>query len=96
MRHRHLPPADEFPVELALLGDPELLALYGRAMRQLERESVQFGAADPETEFRLEELRVELDRRDSRDALRASKRRIRGLYSGNGSEPPDSLYGGDL
>jgi hypothetical protein len=95
MRHRHLLPADEFPVELALLGDPELLALYGRAIRQLERESIQFGATDPETEFRLEELRVELDRRDSRDALTASKRRIRGLNGKAGSEPPDSLYGGD-
>lgn len=81
-------------MDLAPLGDPELLALYGRAMRQLERESIQFGAADPETEFRLEELRVELDRRDSRDALQASKRRVRGLYGKPGGEPPDSLYDG--
>jgi hypothetical protein len=94
MRHRHLPPADEFPLELAALPDAELLALYGRAVRQLERESIQFGSAEPETEFRLEELRVELDRRDSRDALKASKQRIRGLYGESGGEPPDSLYGG--
>jgi hypothetical protein len=53
-----------------------LLTLYGRAVRQMEREIVQFGQLAHETEFRVEELRLEIQRRDNRDALRASRGRL--------------------
>jgi hypothetical protein len=76
MNHsRHLAPAEAFPWDLSTVGDRELLTLYGRAVRQMEREIVQFGQLAHETEFRVEELRLEIQQRDNRDALRASRGR---------------------
>jgi len=77
MNHsRHLAPADEFPRDLSTVGDRKLLTLYGRAVRQMEREIIQFGRLAHETEFRVEELRLELQHRDNRDAVRASQTRL--------------------
>ncbi|MGM0928882.1 MAG: hypothetical protein ACQEXN_04125 [Actinomycetota bacterium] len=76
MNHsRHLAPAEKFPRDLSTIDDRELLSLYGRAVRQMDRETMQFGQLAHETEFRVEELRLELQHRDDRDATRASRAR---------------------
>lgn len=59
-----LAPTDQFPSELADLDLLTVLALHGRACRQLEREYLTNpDGADPATLDRVEELTDELDER---------------------------------
>ena len=62
----HLTPADKFPADLSDIPDEELQVLDSKVQRQLDRETVDDGEADPETEFRHYELDEEFDDRDSR------------------------------
>ncbi|HEX2247483.1 MAG TPA: hypothetical protein VHH13_08035 [Arthrobacter sp.] len=66
---RLLPPEEGFPQDLSKVSDPELEILNSRILRQVEREYLQLGSPDPETEFRSDELRVELDARDAKDEV---------------------------
>jgi hypothetical protein len=61
----YLSPEDPFPAELKDLPDTRLHILNSLVHRQVEREYLDSGGLNPETEFRLDELRVELDRRAS-------------------------------
>ncbi|MGF9663594.1 hypothetical protein AAIH25_17190 [Arthrobacter crystallopoietes] len=60
-----LSPEDPFPADVQNLPDARLHVLNSLVHRQLEREYVEAGGPNPETEFRLEELRIELDRREA-------------------------------
>ncbi len=66
---RLLPPEEGFPQDLSKVPDTELEILNSRILRQVEREYLQLGLPDPETEFRSEELRIELDARDAKDSV---------------------------
>ncbi|MHA7294368.1 hypothetical protein [Arthrobacter sp. HLT1-21] len=61
-------PNDPFPENLNALDDTTLEVLYARVRRELDAEQLD---CDPqlETEDRLEELRAELDRRETNTAL---------------------------
>lgn len=60
----YLTPVDHFPDTLSDLDLPTVLALHGRACRQLEREYLDSpDGANPATLDRLEALNEELDER---------------------------------
>jgi hypothetical protein len=61
----YLSPEDPFPADVQALPDARLHVLNSLLHRQLAREYVEACGPNPETEFRLEELRIELDRRES-------------------------------
>lgn len=60
-----LSPEDPFPADVQALPDARLHVLNSLVHRQIEREYIGASGPNPETEFRLEELRMELDRRES-------------------------------
>lgn len=62
----HLTPAGPFPADLTAIPDEELHVLDSQVQRQLDREIVHDGEADPETEFRHYELDEEFDERGTR------------------------------
>lgn len=64
-----LTPSESFPEDLASLELPEVEVLNSRIHRELSHEYVHDGGADPETEFRREELTEELDRRDAAEDI---------------------------
>ncbi|MDQ0145554.1 hypothetical protein [Pseudarthrobacter niigatensis] len=59
----HLTPADPFPADLSVIPDEKLQVLDSQVQRQLDREIVDDGETDPETEFRHYELDEEFDER---------------------------------
>lgn len=60
----HLTPEENFPQDLAKVGDQELQVLDSQIQRQLDLEVVTAGETDPETEFRHDELDEEFRSRD--------------------------------
>ena len=86
---RLLPPEEGFPQDLSKVPDTELEILNSRILRQVEREYLQLGSPDPETEFRSEELRVELDAHHRRSAAseEATRRQISSRGSRRFSQP---------
>lgn len=56
-------PEEPFPEDLTTLNDTELEVLNSRIHRELEAEYAG-GLPDPETEARLEEVNLELNRRE--------------------------------
>ena len=62
----HLTPEDEFPEDLAKVGDKELQVLDSQVQRQLDYEVVTAGEPHPETEFRHFELDDEFQTRETR------------------------------
>ncbi len=77
-----LAPEDSFPDELHSLGDEAVEVLNSKVHRQLDAEYVDSGEPHPETEFRLDELTEELDRRDD-DAASGLVNQVRRLATGN-------------
>ncbi|MBG6215624.1 hypothetical protein IWX75_000061 [Arthrobacter sp. CAN_A6] len=63
-----LTPAEPFPDDLAPLEVWEVEVLNSKVHRELDYEYAHAGGPAMETEFRHEELRDELDRRDDSDA----------------------------
>jgi hypothetical protein len=61
-------PEEEFPEELNTLQDEDVEVLNSRVHRQLDKEYVEEGGPDPETDARKAELNEELDRRDNEGA----------------------------
>ncbi|MBG6189129.1 hypothetical protein IWX64_000049 [Arthrobacter sp. CAN_A212] len=62
-----LSPEQPFPVDLAPLEDSQVEILNSKIHRQLDREYTVDHEPDPETEFRHEELKAELDFRAAED-----------------------------
>lgn len=60
--HR-ISPEDPFPDDLTVLDDTAVEVLNSRVHRELEAEYAE-GFPDPETEARLEEVNLELNRRE--------------------------------
>lgn len=60
----HLTPGEPFPEDLTDIPDADLQVLDSQVQRQLDREIVREGEADPETEFRHYELDEEFEQRD--------------------------------
>ncbi|WP_323959724.1 hypothetical protein GC088_14505 [Arthrobacter sp. JZ12] len=56
-------PEEPFPEDLTALNDTEVEILNSRIHRELEAEYAD-GLPDPETEARLEEVNLELNRRE--------------------------------
>lgn len=56
-------PEDPFPEDLTVLDDIAVEVLNSRVHRELEAEYAQ-GLPEPETEARLEEINLELNRRE--------------------------------
>jgi hypothetical protein len=65
-----LPPHAPFPMDLTTLSDTRLHVLNSLLHRQLDLEYQRAGSPDRETEFRVDEIRQELDRRDANELLR--------------------------
>ncbi|MBG6185255.1 hypothetical protein IWX65_003234 [Arthrobacter sp. CAN_A214] len=63
-----LTPAEPFPDDLAPLEVREVEVLNSKVLRELDYEYANDGVPAMETEFRHEELRDELDRRDDGNA----------------------------
>jgi hypothetical protein len=59
-----LAPSEPFPEDLTNLPTPEVEVLNSKVHRELDFEHKHDGEAEPETEFRLEDLHDELDVRD--------------------------------
>ena len=66
-------PAMQFPEDLAVLGDQALHVLHSRLRRQIDAEYA-VGDLSWDTEMRLDEVREELDRRESGAELGAQWR----------------------
>jgi hypothetical protein len=62
----HLTPEENFPLNLAEVGDRQLQVLDSQVQRQLDFEVVAEGEPNPETEFRHFELDEEFENRDRR------------------------------
>jgi len=62
----HLTPEDNFPEDLAGVGDRQLQDLDSQVQRQLDFEVIAEGEPNPETELRHYELDDEFGNRDSR------------------------------
>lgn len=62
----HLTPEDNFPEDLAGVGDRQLQVLDSQVQRQLDFEVIAEGEPNPETEFRHYELDEEFGNRDGR------------------------------
>ena len=62
----HLTPAETFPEHLEEVSDQELQVLDSQVQRQIDREIVAEGEANPESEFRRYELNEEFGNRESR------------------------------
>lgn len=56
-------PEDPFPEDLTVLDDTQVEVLNSRVHRELEAEYAE-GFPEPETEARLEEVNLELNRRE--------------------------------
>jgi hypothetical protein len=69
MTARSLPPDAPFPADLTKLSDLRLHVLNSLLHRRLDLEYQRAGSPDPETEFRVDEIRQELDRRDADELL---------------------------
>lgn len=65
----HLTPEEAFPKDLSKVQDSELQVLDSRIQRQSDREIVDDGEVNPETEFRHYELDEEFNDRDKRKPL---------------------------
>ncbi len=61
-------PDDEFPAELGDLQDEDVEVLNSKVHRQLDKEYVEEGGPNPETDARKDELDDELDSRDEEKA----------------------------
>ncbi|WP_233091291.1 hypothetical protein [Arthrobacter sp. MSA 4-2] len=59
-----LTPEEPFPEDLTELRDESVEVLHSKIHREIDAEYDELGELVPETEFRLEELTEELDRRD--------------------------------
>ncbi|MHA7263567.1 hypothetical protein ACX80W_10240 [Arthrobacter sp. TMN-37] len=59
-----LTPEEPFPEDLTELKDESVEVLHSKIHREIDAEYDELGELVPETEFRLEELTEELDRRD--------------------------------
>jgi hypothetical protein len=57
-------PEEEFPENLEDLQDEDVEILNSKVHRQLDKEYVDEGGPDPETDARKDELNAELDDRD--------------------------------
>lgn len=62
----HCTPANPFSADLSVMPDEKLQVLDTQVQRQLDREIVDVGETDPETEFRHYELDEEFDERGKR------------------------------
>jgi septation ring formation regulator EzrA len=63
-----LTPEQPFPEDLTELKDEHVEVLNSKIHREVDAEYDELGEVLPETEFRLEELTEELDRRDDGQA----------------------------
>ncbi len=63
MESSRLSPEEYFPEDLALLSDEEVSVINSRLHRQSDHEYRE-GYSEPETEFRLEEVRLDIDSRE--------------------------------
>ncbi len=61
-------PEEEFPEDLGDLQDEDVEVLNSKVHRQLDKEYVEEGGPDPETDARKDELDAELDTRDEEKA----------------------------
>jgi hypothetical protein len=64
-----LTPEEPFPEDLTQLRDESVEILHSKVHREIDAEYNELGEVVPETEFRLEELTEELDRRDEEAEL---------------------------
>ncbi|NOJ60294.1 hypothetical protein [Arthrobacter sp. 260] len=69
-------PAEPFPKNLRELDDQALHVLNSKLHRELDAE-YRRGAAEPETEFRSEEVNLELDWRESQSTISDRNARLR-------------------
>ncbi len=63
-KNSRLTPEEPFPEDLTGLRDEAVEVLHSKIHREIDAEYDELGELVPETEFRLEELTEELDRRD--------------------------------
>ncbi|WP_182977121.1 hypothetical protein [Arthrobacter cheniae] len=85
-----LPPSEPFPEDLTSLDLPQVEVVNSKIQRELTFEYVHDGEADPETEFRNEEVTEELDRRDAANiALDTTKPAHLPARSSNSDPNPD-------
>ena len=63
-KNSRLTPEEPFPEDLTGLRDEAVEVLHSKVHREIDAEYDELGELVPETEFRLEELTEELDRRD--------------------------------
>jgi hypothetical protein len=67
-KNSRLTPEEPFPEDLTGLRDEAVEVLHSKIHREIDAEYDELGEIVPETEFRLEELTEELDRRDDEQA----------------------------
>jgi septation ring formation regulator EzrA len=67
-KNSRLTPEESFPEDLTALRDEAVEVLHSKIHREIDAEYDELGELVPETEFRLEELTEELDRRDDEQA----------------------------
>jgi hypothetical protein len=83
-----LTPSDPFPEDLTSLDLTQVEVVNSKIQRELSYEYVHDGAADPETEFRNEEVTEELDRRDLIDTPEPSSEPSQSSGHGQGMVRP--------
>lgn len=74
MGSSRLRPEEDFPEDLEVLEDTTVEVINSKLHRQ-SAEEYREGSSEPETEFRLEEVRHELDDRDAGGTDGASENR---------------------
>lgn len=82
-----LSPEQSFPADLAPLEDSQVEILNSKVNRQLDLEYIEDQEVDPETEFRHEELKAELDYRAAEDSKPPADGR--GAAEGSAHGPKD-------
>ncbi|MBG6215606.1 hypothetical protein IWX75_000043 [Arthrobacter sp. CAN_A6] len=68
-----LTPSESFPEDLTSLDLPEVEVLNSKIQRELSHEYGHDGQANPETEFRDEEVTEELDHRDAAETAETAE-----------------------
>lgn len=69
MKSSRLSPEENFPEDLTILSDEEVSVINSKLHRQSDHEYGQ-GYSEPETEFRLEEVRLNIDSREDHERPR--------------------------